>query len=351
MPVGCATHTYTITDRSGGLVVSSATMIEVEYNRLLNDTSDATITLAVSSGVNCPDLGSIRSWRHKLNIYRDSDFMWSGFITQVQWHLDRVVVTATDLIGLMDRRVPHKAMTFKDTDLTVIAAELIDDALAPDDPGHEVRIIEPAGQYGGRTYEKWVGQSADHLRDLSDTGIDFTAIGQTIVLMSDTYCAVVGRLSDEDLPDGLVVAEDGTKLATRQVVAGSEQNSAIGRAGGVDDYYGLLELYTEQNTISDQASADAAAQAKLQGALGVPVYIDTQNVTLSPLANVEVSQLVPGWCLDITSDRTCRRVTQRLKITGLKITEDGGTTADPGQEHVTVQVAATGGGLSVTEGD
>lgn len=349
MPVGCATHSYTITDRSGGLVVADATLLEVEYNRLLNDSSDATVTLAVSSGLNCPELGGIRSWRHKLNIYRNSDFMWSGFITQVQWHLDRVVVTATDLIGLLDRRVPHAAMTFKDTDLTVIASELVADALQLDDPGHEIRIASPADAYGGRTYEKWVGQTGDHLRDLSDTGIDFTAIGQTVVLMGDTYCEVVGRLSDDDMPDGLVVAEDGTKLATRQIVAGSEQNSAVGRAGGIDDYYGLLELYTEQTTISDQPSADAAAQAKLNGALGVPVYIDTQNVTLAPTANVDVAQLVPGWCLDITSDRTCRRITQRLKITGLKITEDGGSNDDPGQEHVTVQVAATGGGLNVKE--
>jgi hypothetical protein len=70
------------------------------------------------------------------------------------------------------------------------------------------------------------------------------------------------------------------------------------------------------------------------------VFIDTQQVTISPLAAIDVPSLVRGWCLDITSASTCRTVSQRLKITGVKVTENRGDENTPGAESVQVQVAA-----------
>jgi len=351
MAVGCATNSYTITDRDGGLVASSGNLLSVDYNRLLNDNSTATITIGVTGAACCNELGNLRSWRHLLNIYRstafETKFMWSGFITSVNLKFDQAVINAVDIIGLLDRRVPHQTFVFTDTDITAIAAALVDDGLAPDDPGHTTTVVAPAYVYGGRTYEQNVGQTGDHLRDLADTGLDFTAIGSNVVILPDDFADVVGRLADEDLPEGVTVTEDGASLGTRQIVAGSQAGTPVGTAGGINPYYGLLEVYTEQTTLSDQASADAAAAAKLKSSLGVPVFIDTQDVTLAPTAPIDVSKLVPGWCVDISTTSTCRDITQRLKITGLRITEDGGTDTTPGQERVVLQVAATGDDLQL----
>lgn len=342
MTVGCESHSYTITDRDGGMVTASGVLTSVEYNRVLDDVSTAQVVIGVSGANCCTELGNIRSWRHWLNVYRGDDFMWSGPISTVDWTWDRVTVSAVDIIGILDRRVPHQDMTFTGTDLTQIAWMLIEDGFAPDDPGHDVTIIGAAGVTGGREYSQNIGQTADHLRDLADTGLDFTAVGTNIILLPEDHCAVVGRLSDEDLPEGVTVSEDGTALATRWVVAGSDDSGAVGTAGGPDAYYGLLERYVEQTSITDQVSADAAAAAKLRASLPAPVFIDTQNITLSPTANVEVLSLVPGWCLDITTSQTCREITQRLKITGLQVSEDGGGGDTPGQERILVQVAASG---------
>ncbi len=96
----------------------------------------------------------------------------------------------------------------------------------------------------------------------------------------------------------------------------------------------------EDTSITDDASATSAAQVKVRTSLPVPVFIDSQDVTLSPEAAVTVPKLVPGWCLDVTSNTTCRTITQRLKIVGVKVTEDGGTSDEPGAERVQVQLAA-----------
>jgi hypothetical protein len=341
MSLGCATHYYNITDRDGGMVTASGVLTNITYDRVLDDASTAQAVIGVSGANCCAELANIRAWRHYLNIFRGDGFIWSGPITNVDWSFDSVTVAATDIIGLLDRRVPHQDFTFTGTDLTEIARQLIDDGFTPDDPGHTVTVIGSAGVTGGREYSQNIGQTADHLRDLADAGIDFTAVGANIVLLPDDHCEVVGRLSDEDLPEGVTVTEDGAALATRWIVAGSDESGVVGTAGGSDPYYGLLEVYTEQTTITDQASADTAAASRLAVSTA-SVTIDTQNVTLSPTANVDVLSLVPGWCLVITTSSTCRDISQRLKITGLQISEDGGTGDTPGQEHVIVQVAASG---------
>lgn len=345
MVLGCATHTYSVTSDSG-TVATSGILTSVSYNRILNDVSTASVSIGVSGPDCCAEMGNLRSWRQTLNLYRvtedGSALMWSGPIAKIDWKFDRVDIVAVDLIGLLDRRVPHQDFAFTNTDITEIARQLVEDGFAPDDPGHTTTVIGASGVLGGRTYSINIGQTADHLRDLADTGLDFTAIGNNVIILPDDFCDVVGRLSDDDLPEGLTVSEDGASLATRVVVAGPDDGDPVGTAGGTNSYYGLLERYIELDNIPTQAAADAAAAARLASLLAVPVFIETQNVTLSPQANIDVSKLVPGWCLDITSQATCREISQRLKITGMSVTEDGGSADTPGQERITVQVAATG---------
>lgn len=346
MPIGCASASYVIQDRDGGIVTASGTLIDVTWARIINDASTAQVVIGVSGENCCAELANVRAWRQWLLIFRNEQQVWSGPIVSVDWSFDRVTVNATDLIGLLDRRVPHQSLSYTDTDLTIIAEDLVEDGLAPDDPGHAVTIVGPALVTGGRSYQQNIGQTADHLRDLADTGIDFTAVGTNIVVLPEDFCDVVGRLSDEDLPEGVTVTEDGAALATRWVVAGADDTSTtgvdiVGTAGGIDPYYGLLEVYVEQTTISTQAAADQAAAARLKVSTTATV-IDTQSVTLSPNANVDVLSLVPGWCVVITTSATCRDISQQLKITGLQVSENGGDGDTPGQERIILQVAAAG---------
>lgn len=349
MPLGCASHSYTITDRDGGHVAASGVLTQVAYNRVLNDASDARVTIAVQGTNCCAEMSGIRSWRHWLNIFRAGVFVWSGPIVNVSWTAAETRVAAVDLVGLLDRRVVHNLLEFDTVPVAQIASDLIRDGFAPDDPGHTVTVMGPSRTTGGRTYQPWIGQTADHLRDLAETGIDFTVVGSNIIILPDDFEDVVGRLSDADLPEGVTVTEDGAALATRQVVAGDEQTGVVGVAGGTNAYYGLLEMYTEQNTLKTTDDVDQAAAAKLAGSLTAPVTIDTQDVTLAPTAPVTIDQLVPGWCLDITSAATCREITQRLKITGLAVSESGGDGRQSvGGERVVVQVTAMGDDLEVT---
>ncbi|MEZ7005818.1 hypothetical protein [Streptomyces sp. AD55] len=330
-----------IIDRDGATVAAAQTLTEVEWTRSLDAVSTGRAVIR-PDGDCCARIGQVRSWRHRLVIYRDSRYVWDGPITEIDWSQESVEIHARDVLAWLDNRVPHSSMRFEDSDLMQIGAWLIADGYAPDDPGHVVEVLGKAGVRGAREYFKNVGQTGDHLRELAEAGIDFTAIGQKILLLPETYLHSVGRLSDVDLPDGLVVSENGSGLVTRWIVAGDEESGALGIAGGRHDYYGLHERYVEAPEIPDSASALESARARLRASSEVPVFVDTQEVTVSPDAAIDVPSLVPGHALDVTSASTCRQVSQRLKIVGLKVTESGGDDDSPGQESVQVQVAASG---------
>ncbi|GGZ73327.1 hypothetical protein ACFOOM_00845 [Streptomyces echinoruber] len=321
--LGCAAEYHAvIADRGGAILANLSTVTDVEWYRVLSDASTARVVVEPDLDC-CASLGGVRSWRHWLHLYRSGRYVWGGPVLTGEWSLGRFEVTAGDLISVLNTRTPHATRAFTDTDLTEIAAWLVDDALAPDDPGHSVNVLAPAGVSGGREYTEDTGQSGDHLKDLADAGMDFTVVGNSVLLMPDGWSARVGLLTDADLPDGLSVSEDGTALATRWVVHGDEASGVKGVAGGVHPYYGLIERVVQDTSIKDQASAQAAAQSRLNASLPVPVFIDTQEVTLSPDAGVDVERLVPGWCIDLATTTTCRDISQRMKITGVHVTADG----------------------------
>jgi hypothetical protein len=338
---GCGSHSAQILDRGGAVVATANVLTDVEWSRVLDGVSSARVVIN-PDGDCCNRLGRLSTWAHRLVIFRDGRYVWDGPITGISWRLGEVELTAQDVLAWLDRRVIHTDMAFANTDLSEVAQWLIADGFAPDDPGHTVQVVGRAGVTGSRSYTRDIGQTGDHLSQLAEAGIDYTAIGSKILLLPEDHLVSVGRLSDADLPEGLDVAEDGAALVSRWVVAGSSNSGVLGAYGGVDPYYGLHERYVEMSEITDDDSAVEAARARRRASLPVPVVIDTQQVTISPLAAIDVPSLVPGWCLDVTSAGTCRQVAQRLKITGVKVSESAGTGDNPGTESVQVQVAATG---------
>ncbi len=328
-------------DRDGATVAEADVLAECEWTRELDEFSSARV-LINPSGDCCNRLERVEAWRHELHVFRDGQPVWNGPIIQPEWRAGQIEIFAADILAWLDRRVPHQSITFGDSDLTDIATWLITDGFEPDDPGHDIYAVGPSGVTGGRAYTRSVGQTGDHLRDLAETGLDYTAVGSTIILLPEDHTGSVGRLTDADFPEELVIGQDGSNLITRWIVAGDEDSGVMAEEGGVDSYYGLLERYVEQTSIKSQASAISAARSKLRASVPAPVFIDTEQVTLSPDAAVDVAKLVPGWCLDITSTATCRTVAQRMKIVGLKVSETGGGENEPGRESVQVQLAATG---------
>ena len=331
--LGCnARYTAHVVDQGGQIVATLDNLSEIEWYRVINDTSTGR-AVAMTDAECCERLGRIRSWRHSLEIFRSGVFVWSGPVIRVQWRQGSVEILANDFTAWLARRVPHSTYRFDDVDMISVAETLIDDAFLMHDPGHQVISLGRSRVSGARTYYQGIGHTLDWLVDLSENGgLDFTSVGQQIILLPDEFADPVGRLSDTDLPEGLTVTEDGTEIATRWHVYGRDGSGVYGVSGGIDPYYGLIERSVQDDSVTTDGSAEQAARARVLASSSPSVFIDTQEVTLSPEAGVDVSHLIPGWTLDVTSVSTCRDITDRLKITGVHARD-----SDDG-ERLSVQV-------------
>lgn len=336
--LGCGTHTAAVVDRDGQVVTNLDRIVDVTWDRVLNDTSMAHVRVE-PTGSCCDRLAGVRTWRHNLIIWRDGRLVWEGPIArQIRWTTRGAELSAAGITSWLDRRVPHDTVRFRGVDVMDVAEWLIADGFRPDDPGHQVRVVRPAGVPGDRDYERDVGQTLDHLRDLAAAGVDWTEVGRQIVLLPDQFCEQVGSLSDTDFPDGIEIVEDGVEVATRWVVWGETPDGAPvkGEIGGIDAYYGLLERSVEDRAVPTMEAAVAAARSRLRTSIPAPVFVDSQTATLSPQAPVDLRSLVPGWCVSVATTATCRPVTQTLKLLAVQVTESAEG------ETVTVTLAPTG---------
>lgn len=351
---GCGSHEAAIYDRGGALLAHADVLTQIEWSRTLNDVSAARVVIQPGADC-CQKLQHVRSWRNKIVIWRDGSLVWEGPIVRVRWSLAEIELQCADIAAWLGVRLPHQTITFGDSDLVDIAAWLIEDAFRPDDPGHTVDIVAPSRVRGRRDYFEDSDSVLEHMKDLAETGLDWTAVGSTIVLLPEDHLVSVGTLTDADLPEGLTVTEDGEALATRWVVFGQDDQggqdddregdpppSVKGEASGRAPYYGLIERAVEENSIKTSADAAAAARSRLRGSKPAPIYIDSDRVTLSPDAPVEVARLVPGWCVDVVTTETCRPISARMKIQAVTVSEGGSGGGQRGGEG-----QAAGGGESV----
>ncbi|MYR64407.1 hypothetical protein GTY54_52085, partial [Streptomyces sp. SID625] len=79
----------TILDRNGATVSTANVLTEVEWGRVLDGTSSAR-ALIQPDGDCCARLGNLESWRDRLVIYRDGQYVWDGPVTNVTWSLGEV---------------------------------------------------------------------------------------------------------------------------------------------------------------------------------------------------------------------------------------------------------------------
>jgi hypothetical protein len=319
----CAADSYrvTIRDRTGVEIVELTDLEQIDWDRRLNDRSEATVSGMVNAEC-CERLKRVRTWRCDLAIARDGEEVWVGPIRTVPNTVGRVTVKATDVLGWLERRVIHSNHDY--TPLpgigsVALAVELIRDGFAPDDPD-VLRFLKSygVGVMGGWNYVAYSNYVFDTLTELAKGSIDFTAIGRRIVVMPNGYKLGQTPLLTCDNFQGndLATTEDGDAYVSKAYVTGL---GLVGIAGGTDDYYGLVETLVDDQQIGRQTTADGKAAGLVTDA--PPLLVQPPNgSSLSPDTPICLSALVPGVTVPVNIDCTCRTASQDMRLTQLKVT-------------------------------
>lgn len=331
-------------DRGGRTVVEEMKRPQqVTWNRVRDDISDATVTLA---GQSCRDnselLDKLRTGRMEMRIYRGSENVWEGPLTLLSYGRETAQVTARDVMHYAARTVMHSNYTnaYPNVGTVVARAAYIlnhelnrKEALSP--PINVLPYLTEhhfAGE--ARTsavtqkYQDFVWNHIDSLAE--DSGMDYTVLGRAIHLWDTSNpIGYTPRVSQKDFLGDIAVTEYGLDLATRYVVTnGQGVYGVYPSATNIDPYYGEWEMlsnpYDETDTGSNSTANEMASQAKsnLLGRNPAPVLVRVPDgSSLDPRGALQMKHLVPGVFVPLEASLTARKIVQMQKLDKVVVTE------------------------------
>lgn len=290
-PLGCGTYRVYVYDRGGADRIGEITPLSrVQWSRVRDDISNAIVN-TVGFGPDCCELlESIRSMRHELVIFRDGVRVWEGPITRVAYQADEVEIEARDIMQYVYRRIfrlgydhrykagpkgPDGKPTYINyphgNPVVSTVGSILNSVLktthipVPDDPaepeeftfGYDPNILKYIHIYphtaAGDAHEARqvlpFSMTAWELIDdlAANSGIDYTVLGRSILVWDTSYA--IGKttvLTDEAFMANPIVTEYGMSFATFSAV--TDGNGYYGVYGGIDSYYGMVEILNSSYT-------------------------------------------------------------------------------------------------------
>ena len=255
--LGCGTYRVFVYEQGGERLLGEVEPIErLNFSRVRDDISNATVFSAGYSA-DCGQLyGSLRCWMHELVIFRDGVRVWEGPITRIGYKQDSVEIEAKDVMAYAYRRIMRegyndayrlvKSATGNQPEqslgvLSVVkrAAMLLTQGLAPYDPNvlpYLTTIEYPGDAKQARVVANWSRTVWEEVDDLAATaGLDYTTVGRRIMLW-DTHRAIgrLPELRDGDFSDSPIVTEYGMQLATFFAVTNGSGVAGYHRGDGQD---------------------------------------------------------------------------------------------------------------------
>lgn len=309
--LGCGTYEVVVLTRGGRALVSVLEWTQVSWSRVLDETSEATITGSTGQDARCCEaLNEIKPWRHEIGILRDSVLIWVGPIIQVQTPPGTFQITARDISAWWDHRLIHNSYNFVQEDMGTIFQAFSDDAMAPDpSPGMILNVTFSGVRATKRVLSTQHQIAGPVLRDLCNTGIDWTAIGRTILaggLVVPTQA--IGAFTDSHFATPPTPTFSGEQQSNSPTVRGAGGGTSGDRIyAKVDDFRailqdGLLESVETISSITDHNSALQASESQL--ALRKTVA-QVEACELIPEAPFTLDTLIPGALCRLDLQETC----------------------------------------------
>lgn len=341
--IGCGSYEVFALDRGGRNLLTPLPWTSLTWSRVLDDTSEAQISLDLLDPICCGLLAELRPWRHEISVYRDGAEVWVGPVYIVDVPAEQYQVQARDVTAWWDRRLIHDDHTYLGIDLATIFEELSADAMAPDtSPGLTV-ATSPTGIPATQTYLGSQHQVAGLiLRDLSNIGVDWTAVRRTVLAGGTTVPAdPIGLLEDEHFRDPPEPRRDGSMQRNRSIVRGNGGGAAGDSIFGDADNPvaiaadGLLEETTTVSTVTDNTTAKAAAQTRVQLRKEIVLIGDC---VLAPSAPLTVEALIPGAVVSMRLAESCVPVADVYRLQKIEAAVDAATAV----ERITLSVQPLG---------
>jgi hypothetical protein len=317
--IGIGEYEVAVYGRGGAQRVARLDRVDsLSFTRRLDDTGECSVTCVSEEWA---DL--IHPWQHEIHIFRSGSLVWCGPVRDKSYVPEngQVKITARDLFSWFDFRVPHDELDFVDEDMANVFVAIMESALKPDKSPNIVIDKTPANIPTDFYHDPELPKiAATMLRDLADSGVDFTTINRTIYVRNEEMDKEsIGTLYSKHFATFPEIKESG-EMATLLLLTGAggdfhsqpdavdtrEANSATAAiaVGKWDkDPFGLLETIVDATSLfdaEDKTALEKSAKSRYELLRYPRLYLD--SVTLHKSAPVAMSSLIPGRRLTLSMD-------------------------------------------------
>lgn len=355
--LGCGSAGAFITGKCGYPTVCVLDNIsDVEWDRRLDDVSQATIKIGLSGGTDgacCECLNEIEPWCHELHITRNGVEQWCGPVTKVTYTFNEVIIEAIDMIGWLGVKIPAADSTFAvATNLTTIAygtANSIFNVAMIEEPSCYLDAASfsafPNAITGIRTYKAYGATSLEYLNDLAHSGLNYTTLGRLIVLSGEiTQLTPLIVLRDEHILGDVEIVKDGQLAGNRYYVHYKNDLGVPAVYTHPTSYcYGKIEKMLTADSITTVANAQAMATSYANATFVAPRTVEIPaGSRLHPDTPWTISEMVCGARVDVQISGLCFKIEQSFTLNAMKLTE----TASEGEQVLITLVPINSVGIS-----
>lgn len=325
--LGAVAQRVTLTDHTGSVLAEIPTRdtARLEWSRESRSVSVASAAVVAATSV----ARDLEPWVHRLNIWRDGQLAWTGPVIRTATIGRRVSVSAADPGVWFERRKVARGRLFSNTDLSVIAAQIIEDAFEGDDPDRVVEqmIVAPTGIHSSVTVTPNTRYVSEQLADLVDLGLvwQFCA-GVLIMGPAVEQVEVPHALGDEHFSEPVTVIKDGSKTATSVTVIGTSSSSTVGLDPGEDPGFGRIERIVKSDTADSVQACMAAALDELHRSKITPRSVTLSDAArLSSHAPIQLGDLLPGVRIPISTTATGIALGGVMRLESVRSVSESGT--------------------------
>lgn len=335
--LGCGTSSAFITSKGGSPRKGSLTgATSITYDRRLDDISLAEVIVNVAGNDEescCELLADIEPWCDELHIERNGIEVWVGPITEVIYNFKTVTVRARDVLFWLQVRILQSTIdtTLLGTgpeDLTTTAMRIINDAYAGNDPANILTYVQatPTGTIGSRLYTAFADTDLNFFTSLSATGVNFTAIGRTIIIGGKQLpLNAIATLTD------LMILSDVSVNKTGLLQGNRIYEHFTGDAGlpAVSEVpfqcYGRIEQ-VRTDDLPDEPSAQQTADAYAAAVGTAPRILEVTSggdAALSPETPWDFQEMIPGVKVTVFLTRLCVPIEDQFQLTFVQVQQSG----------------------------
>lgn len=312
----------------------------LRWGRIRDDISEAIVNITAPSR-ECVDrsLSKLECNRSEIVIYRDGDRVWEGPVVRVTWDAQGIEIVAHDIGHYLYRTIMRSGYDNNYPNTTTVLQRMTN-ILAGELPRKEVldppinvleHVTPIAGENDARTARAslpWEYTVFEHMDELAArAGLDYTILGRSLLLWdTHTSLGTTRTASAEDFIGDPIITSYGMEGATFAAVTDGMGNA--GHVGGVDGYYGLIEILdTAYDEEQDEGDPPSVAEMRSQASRNIanrnptPVVVRIPDGSrINPQTSVlEMKYLVPGVHIPLRADLPGRTLSQVQKLDEVRV--------------------------------